>query len=271
MTSMNRYGFIVLAAVGLGLACLPATGADVLYVSGQNDEFGTLDIATGQFHQIGTFSLTNGATMFGMASTGAGTLVGIDDNGEAYQINPTNAATTDLFPTVADPIGGGGNGSPIMYLFDNNPSTLYAIDFAHASVTPIGTYNFFGDGLVAVGPDGSVYVSSFDISGGGASDELFKINPLTGKATDLGSTGAFSLFAGAFVGGTLYGFDKTGDILTLDTTTGTATTVGTYVLPRGDAIFAAAEMMSVPEPSSIILAGLAAIGGLSGFVRRSRA
>lgn len=254
--SAHRIALVVLVFVGMSLFRSTQAQADVAYVSGLHNEFGTLDLSTGVFTQIGVFGLPNNGVMFGLGSLGPGLLDGVDNNGEAYSINTGNASTKDLGNTGIIPLGGfAGYNSQYIFTLDE----LYRVNVNNLSTTLIATYNFESDGLLAVGPDGSVYVASFDRNGI-AADELFKINPYTGLAVDLGSTGDTNLFAGTFVGGTLYGFDSTGNILKLNTSDGEGTVVAKYQLPGGDAIYAAGSTTAVvPEPSSVILA---AIGGI---------
>ena len=77
----------------------------------------------------------------------------------------------------------------------------------------------------------------------------------------------FSIGNGLFVNGTLYGFDYVSDaIVTIDTSTGMGTKVGTYDL-GGDVIYSSA----VPEPSSLVLGLIGvALAGSFRFARHRR-
>ncbi len=128
---------------------------------------------------------------------------------------------------------------------------------------------------MAVNASGSIFTSIL-VNNGFSPDDLGKINPSTGVATDLGSTG-FLIFSGLFVGDTLYGFTPSSfssptEIVTLNTTTGAATAGPTYSLPNGDVINAAAAQFpaSVPEPSSLILGLISTVAlvSVSRFQRR---
>lgn len=103
---------------------------------------------------------------------------------------------------------------------------------------------------------------------------LDTVNQATGAGTPLPfTTAATSLFALANVNGTLFGFDENNEIVTLNTTLGTSTFQGTYALPGGDNIFAAAFPVTpaaVPEPSALALLAGMGMTGAGFFARRKR-
>jgi hypothetical protein len=85
----------------------------------------------------------------------------------------------------------------------------------------------------------------------------------------IGDTGFGGVMNGLFFQGTLYGFDQDGAIITINTTTGAGTQVGTYILPNGDIILASGVVTAVPEPASLTLFGISAVGML-GYACRKR-
>ena len=255
---------------GLALAAIVIFGASVnlqtaqasqtVYVAGSGGEFGTINLTTGAFTAIGPgLDLGNNNSIFGMGFGSDGNLYGVDSGSTSslFQINTTTGVATPTggIPLGDSAIGAGADASGKLYVIDNNtPASLYTLQPPSTATTTIGSTGITSDGLVAVNANGSQIFTSILVNNGFSPDDLGKINPSTGVATDLGSTG-FLIFTGLFIGDTLYGFDAGGAIVTLNTTTGAATQVATYSLPNGDTINASAIQFgaAVPEPSSLIL------------------
>jgi hypothetical protein len=197
------------------------------------------------------------------------------DNGvfsHLYKINPLTGATQDLGSIGQSAFAGGSDGHGTFYaLTQDQPTTFYSVALPSLAPKTIGTSDFYPDGLLAVAPNGDVYVSAFNPANND-SDNLLRINPTTGVATLVGETG-YSVFSGVFVGNTLYGFDNEYDILKIDLATGAGTKVATYSLPNSDLIFgAAAPPASVPEPGTYTLAAAFTAMGLIGkWIRRKQA
>jgi hypothetical protein len=231
--------------------------ADVVYAAGSGNEFGKLDLGTGAFTPIGTLSLPAGDNLFGMAPFKAGTLVGIDAVGEAYLIDVATARITDAGTSGITDLAGVGGAGGVVYANDFDPDGhLFALNFNGGSLSKVtvATLPALGDGLIAVGPDGFVYVAGITLGIG--REDLFRVDPALGTFVDLGPTGLRNLgFTGVFIGSTLYAFDGLGDEYTLDTSTGAATLVGTPMLPNGDLVYAVAAA-PVPEPRSLALFGV---------------
>ncbi len=251
-----------------------AEAGSAVYVAGFGNEFGTIDLTTGAFTQIGTLALPANDAIFGMGFGSDGNLYGLDLQSDAHlwRIDVSNANVTDLGAIGQNDIGAGADAAGTLYGLNQSASSVFfGLNPPSTSTNVInGATNVSGDGLVAPSPDGT---QVFAAVSSGSGELLVSINPTTGVVTTLGSTG-FSLYAGVFVDGTLYGFDGSNDaIVTLNTSTGAGTQVATYSLPNGDPIDAAATFLgqSVPEPSSVVMSLIAAAaGGSVGLLRRRR-
>jgi hypothetical protein len=271
----TRRAWVAVLAAVLGAAAGGSAGAGpVVYVVDAENEFGTLDLSSGAFTLLGDFPPGTGRhgpfPIVGLGFSGPGQLSAIDSKGNVFAVDPTNAAVTPLFSSGTFPNGGGGDGHGILYAFDMVTGNVDALNVTNGTVKTITNFpSTQSTGFTAVGPDGSLYITVLNTNPGGAFDDLYRINPLTGAITDLGSD-LNNLYAGVFVGSTLYGFSPYGGIYTINTTTGQETFMGAYSLPSGDAIYAAAfQGQSVPEPSSLILLGGGAVC-MAGFAARSR-
>ena len=134
-----------------------------------------------------------------------------------------------------------------------------AIPFIPLSENPDGTLNIYDEAFF--GANGKLYATfdagHLDLSNGDitpvVNPMLYQINVATGQATAIGPT-VFGLGAAAEVGGITYAFlDATGQLATLDLTTGNTTVIGEFDEAAGIVSAAAAT----PEPAS---AGTVAIG-----------
>ncbi len=278
---MGRSGSVVrcvaLAAIALCVALGPglAQAGSVVYVAGTGNEFGTLNLSTGAFTNIGTLNLPGNDAIYGMGFGSDGKLYGLDastPNANLYQINTSNASTSLVGAIGQSAIDATSDANGVMYglSFTANSNFFTLNPASGTTTTVVGATGIAGSGLMAVSANGSqIFAGATDATTG--LTDLYSINKLTGAATLIGNTG-FYIGNGLFVNGTLYGFDYNSEaIVTINTTTGVATQVATYSLPGGDTILASAlaPQAIVPEPSSIVM-GLIAIGagGLVSLHRR---
>lgn len=262
-------GFAAMAATGM------AQAGQVVYVAGGSNEFGTLNLATGAFSQIGTLNLPSGDLMFGMGFGADGNLYGVDSqsNANLWEINVTNGNVTDIGALGQSAIDATTDAAGKMFALSQDANALfYTLNPPSTSINVVGLTGITSGGLAAVNAAGTELFTS--IVGANPTYDTGMVNVSTGVATDLGQSGFF-VENGLFVGSTLYGFDSSGAIVTLNTTTGAGTQVGTYDLPNGDAILASAVgTSSVPEPSTLRLGLISTAMGLvisSIWHRRRRA
>jgi hypothetical protein len=260
---------LVVSAITLWASVNPLAvqAGPTVYVAGVSNEFGTLDLTTGAFTRIGTMFLPGGDAIFGMGFGADGKLYGLDSqtNANLWSINVTNGDVTNIGPIGQSVIGSTADAAGKMFALSQsaNNSLFFTLNPPSLATNVVGPTGIQGDGLAAVNAAGTAMFAGI-VSG--LTDHIASVDLKTGIATDLGNSG-FSLFTGLFVHRTLYGFDGNNfAIVTIDTTTGAGTQVGTYSLPNGDAIDAVATPLAsaVPEPPTAAL-GLCATGVLGSF------
>jgi hypothetical protein len=224
-------------------------------------------------------SLPNSFGIVGIGFGSDGMLYGLDINRPAANLFRIDVATADgtligtldrsAFSATADAAG-------TMYVFSGDSDTvLYNLSPPSTTTTVVTTLGSTFSGLAAVNADGTQFFTGSNAPVTGDTT-LFSVDTATGAVTQIGSVG-FSIDFGLFVDGVLYGFEnETSTIVAIDTVTGFGTKVATYSLPNEDSLDAAAyfapQLVSVPEPSSLAMAGVAGIGLIGyGARRRKRA
>ncbi|HEU5021285.1 MAG TPA: hypothetical protein VFT60_05325 [Bryobacteraceae bacterium] len=197
---MVRFSFktAVLAAV-LALNALSAFGATIDVVFYDN-RFGTYNDQTGVFTQLSTLPVAHAA---GIASMNG--LVYLEDMGtELFTVDPITGdwalmGSTDL-QTTAGAFAGSNAG-----LFEiDYSSNLFSINALTGQGTLIGSIgiaanNGHYDTSLSADTDYLYYTAG----PAGHADELYRIDPRTGLATDLGSTGVTGIAGSALVDGQL--------------------------------------------------------------------
>src|SRR4051794_37885295 len=82
--------------LALALFTVPASAASILYVVNGSQQFGTVDLETGAFHQIGP-NLPVAST--GLVLKPDGSLLPLTNGGDLASINPGNGATAVIGAT----------------------------------------------------------------------------------------------------------------------------------------------------------------------------
>lgn len=260
---------LMLASAILGLG-LPAPSRAGLYVFGNDNGapvFGILDVKTGDFNRISNVStLANG--------------LDFASNGTLYGTYQDSTVQSQDFATFSTKTGGA---SFNQYIGDTESvagasnGTLYGIGYGDLETidSTTGTVNYIGSTLpsgystthdaLTFDSKGTLYGVFEDSSG---NESLFTVNTSTGAVTLVGPTGLrYSLNAPVFVDGTLYGLNYTGEIYSINTTTGAATDTGIMAHDGSNNpikfIFADAfqsngspSPTAAPEPASLTLLGM---------------
>lgn len=278
---------IILTAFVLLLFSACASAASLAYVvsdpfGAPPGEFGTLDLTSGAFQQIGP-EQPNG--YYGLALGPNGSLVSATYTDSLVSIDPATGVASQIgaISGLNAPAQALGGFDGKIYVTDTansvytvNPASgtatllagnsgIPATPFALGSSNPDGTLNLADEAIwqsggklyatydawvAQVGPNGPSLVK-VDIA-----PTLYEIDPTTGVATAIGPT-ALGIGAVADVNGTDYAFDNpTTQIVALDLATGSTTVVGNFN-PAVGVIGGAAP---VPEPGSFALLGVTLLG-----------
>lgn len=248
-----------------------AHASPVVYAVSLFGPFGTVDVSTGTFKQIGPALLDP----LGGLVLGPNGYLGVSVSGNLDSLNPATGAVSVIGAT------GLGSQADTMAILNG---TVYETDLSnniYTVNTTTGAAQLIGyTGIPPCPPpplagdeslftaNGNLY-ETFDSLNPSTftpivDPELYQINPLTGQATLIGST-AFMIDAAIDLSGTVYAFTANAQVLSLDPATG-ATTFLTNYDPAAAIIGGVAP---VPEPTSLALTGI----GMAAFIvfkRRSR-
>jgi hypothetical protein len=279
---------LTVAAAALAFLSLPARAGSLVYIEGGGGAFGTLNLQTGVFQQIGP-GLTDVGT--GLVQQANGSLLTLGYDGTLDSINPVTGVETVGPQALGDcsnyPVSPCGGNSALA--FGSLNGTLYATDFAGNlyTINPVtgqamkvgstglaqvnfvpgfpnpstGTWTGVDESLFTAG--GKLFAnedfvtidptSPNPVVGVVLADDLYQINTTTGQATLVAPT-LTPLNAFVNEDGTVYGFDgNVGQVVSLNVTNGNWATVSGYD-PTAGPISGAAPV--VPEPSSGALIGI---------------
>jgi hypothetical protein len=276
--------------------CTVSASADpFVYVVTGNQQFGTVDLTSGVFTQIGPNMPDFGTGLVGGPN---GSLLTLTVSGNLDAINPVTGLVTFIGatgladcstpssacgPTSANTLGELGGTVYATDLSNNlytvnpltglttliGPTGIPAVPAIPDSINPDGTLNAFDEALF--GANGNLYAtfdaiqvnfSPFTVTPV-VSPALYQIDPSTGVATLIHST-ALTLGAAVQENGTIFAFENMdSEVLALDLANGGTSAVGGFD-PAAGLIEGAAA--AVPEPASIAMACL----GIAACVVRKR-
>ena len=277
---------------------ISATADSLVYAINISRQFGTADLNTGAFTQIGP---NTPEIDQGLVAGPNGLLLTLASSGNLNSINPATGVTTVIGPTNLGDcsvpnspcgpnsangiVGFGGAIYATDYhnnLYKINPGTgaatfigvtgIPSVPYPPFSTNPDGSFNFYDETLFGTG--GKLY-ATFDagtfnpVSGKETSlitPDLYQIDPTIGSATLIGPT-VKDIGAAVDVNGTVYAFEFPGvssQVLTLNVANGNTTFVTDFD-PASGIIDGAT---SVPEPASVVLAGIGTAAVLVRLRRR---
>jgi hypothetical protein len=280
----------VMASLTLLLSFVTAANADSVYVITLNldtndQQFGTVDLATGAFQQIRSGP---GGEYRGLVPASNGSFLSLGFDGNLTSINPATGATTVIGPTgfsdcstPSSPCGPRSAGvlaelGGVLYATDFSqnlyrvnpasgaatligPTGIPAVPFSsHFTSNPDGTANVMSATLFAA--NGNLY-ATFDADrldpASGAitpviTNNLYQIDPSTGRTTTVAPT-TESLSAIVQVNGAVYAFSVgTQQLLNLNLANGGTS----FIADVGGATRYVEGAAPTPEPISVTLAGI---------------
>ena len=263
----------------LTLFAVSAHADSFVYVVTDSQQFGTVDLNTGAFHQIGSDTPEQ---QFNLVPGPNGSLLSLTASGDLESINTSTGATAIIGPTgFGANVGDLAVVAGVLYATDGN-SNLYTVNpltGAANLIGPTGVPAFaappsLGDETL-YGVGGKLYATldNFDLPLSNPTlitpPALYQINPSTGVTTEVGPT-LLNLSASVDANGTFYVFkegiaDPTcvgpapvpcasdSEVFTLNLANGSTTFV-TNVDPSATAIYGASPV--APEPETVLLAGI---------------
>jgi hypothetical protein len=262
--------------------------ADLIYVSGAVDaglygQLETFNTANNAVNTVGSAQFLGVLSDIGFTASGS-TLygIGVSDPTLLFSVATSGGSSGSLTYVANTGVGLnalGGTPSSDTTMYASGGDQIYTVTTSGTALALSNTMN---------GSNGTTYQSAGDITyfegavyatvtDGFGNDLLVTINTSTGVATRVGTgnLGSSLDFGLAAVGTTLYAFAGS-DVYTVNTTTGSATQLGANnILGVGFLVTGAAAVPDttpgvVPEPSSLILCGVAGIMGLGYYRRRGK-
>jgi hypothetical protein len=205
----------------VGFVCDPSLGCTTGAYADSDSTLYTANLPSGTVGTVGPTAIT----LFDIALETDGTLYGVGSTGALYTIDRATASTKLVFM-----LGGPLNAldaAPDGTLYAAGGSTVYTINPSTGAQTFFLAYpaGYTSSGDLAIMPGGVMLATV--MGPGAASDFLLSIDLATRRVTVIGATGFGSIWGLAARGSSLFGFTASGQILSLDTTTGKGTLLAT--------------------------------------------
>jgi hypothetical protein len=178
------------------LALMAASAVTVLadisaYEEVGNTSFGTLDLNTGVYTQIGV----SGLLLSGLGEVNGVVYGGAEESNVLYSVNTSTGALTAIGTNNVMLYGDTGSTLTGLYAIGRD-SFLYSINVSTGAATQIGYLGTPIGGVIGMSSNSSTLYYTSD-------DNLYTVNTTTGAATLVGSTGSL-IGAMVTVNGTLY-------------------------------------------------------------------
>ena len=213
----------------LALLGLPICGwaDDVEYAIDDANQFGTIDLETEVFTQLGIGQIVSGGSIGDMARTVGGLVYLTPVNGTLALLNPATLQTSTIGKMPANIMAIAFTASGALLGVGYNGATLYTFNPTTAAILSMVTLS--GTGFT--GAAGNFDLKS-DINGNTylltGSTRIWSVNVNSGVVTNVWqSNGAYNLYAIGDEAGRLYGFTTDGHIIQINLQGGGQTLVST--------------------------------------------
>lgn len=243
MKHATRWGLLALLACGLRVA-----GAPLAYVVDASDQFGIIDAGTGVFSFIGN----TGVDLNDLTRSPSGALYTTEATFESTlrTLDPATGLTA-IVGLPGHPLGTIAFSSDGR-LFGEDGSALFSLNPVTAQASLVGPYGLSAPFISA----SLIFDSQNQLFVAGISDIfstalLYRVDTASGQATLVGDTG-FQILTLLAVPNQLYGFTTSGEIVTINESTGLAT-LRRFQDPTLDLVFGAVPINDIPEPGTFIL------------------
>ena len=240
-----------------------ASASPLDYALMTGKRFGTIDLTNGDFTYIGSSNLGL-QEMVNLTRLGGGPLYATTDFTTMLILNESSGAVSSIVGTMGNGIFGlkiSGSGA----FFGYNNTDLYSINPANANATFIGGFGIsIGTNYDVAFNGNQMYLE--EVNGLGGTANLYTVNTTTAAATLVGNVG-YAVYGLDFENNTLYGFTPNGQIISIDTTTGSGTFVA---IESGPGVVFTAATAATPEPDTLFLLAVGVVGAAGATWRRRR-